>query len=331
VLLGGLLTDGPGWRWVLFVNPPLAVLILGATMFLLNGERRHAKLAKFDFFGAVLATGGMLLFVYAVVTAPSVGWGSIRTIADFAGALALLAAFVVNEHRVRNPLLPLSIFRIRGLAAANVTFLIALAGFISMFFLLTLYMQNVLAYSPLQAGVAYIPLCLGVIISAGVTSQLLARIGSRPIITLGCLVAAGGLYDLSRIPVHGSYASNLLPGMLVMSIGLGAVFVAVTSAANASVPADKAGLAAALLNTAQQVGGALGLAIFSAVAASRTSQMLAADVSTPAALTAGFQGALFASSIVLVAAAIIALRTSSTRGESVQPSAQVAAAGSAAA
>ncbi len=319
VLLGGLLTAGPGWRWVLFVNPPICLLVVGASIWLLTGERRHPRLANFDVLGAVVATAGMLLLVYAVVTAPSVGWGSLRTIAEFGGSVALLAAFVVNEHRVGNPLLPLSIFRVRGLAAANGAYLIALAGFISMFFLLTLYMQNVLGFSPIQTGLAYLPLCLGVVISAGVTSQLVTRIGSRSIIIVGCLVAAGGLFLLSHVPVNGSFTADLLPGTLVMSVGLGAVFVAVASAANAGVPADKTGLAAALLNTAQQVGGALGLAIFSAVATSRTTQLLTVHISPLAALTAGFQRALLASSIYLVVAAGIAFRTSNSRGETLGP------------
>jgi len=183
------------------------------------------------------------------------------------------------------------------------------------FFFLTIYMQNVLGYSAIQTGAAYLPLTFGVVVAAGVSSQLLARTGTRPLIVVGSLIAAGGVYWLSRIPVHGSYASDLLPGMLIMSLGLGAVFVAVTTAANAGVSADKAGLAAALLNASQQVGGALGLAIFSAIATSRTSDLLASHTPQPEALTSGFQRALLAGSIFLVASAIIGLRTSNTRGE----------------
>ena len=276
VLLGGLLTEGPGWRWVMFVNPMAAVLVLGGIFRLISGERRRARLADFDIRGAILATGGMLLLVYALVKAPDQGWGTTRTIAELAGALALLGAFVVNEQRHRNPLVPLSIFRINGLAAADATQLIAFAGFLAMFFFLTLYMQNVLGYSPIQTGAAYLPLCFATGIAAGIASQLIARIGTRPVIVAGALIAAGGVYWLSRIPVHGSYLTDLLPGMLVMSLGLGAVFVGVTTAANAGVPADKAGLAAALLNASQQLGGALGLAIFSALATCRTHHLLAA-------------------------------------------------------
>jgi EmrB/QacA subfamily drug resistance transporter len=315
VLLGGLLTEGPGWRWVMFVNPLAAVLVLGAIFWLISGERHRARLADFDILGSILATAGALLLVFTLVKAPDQGWGSIRTIAELAGALALLAAFVINERRSRNPLLPLSIFRIRGLAAADVTQLIAFAGFLAMFFFLTLYMQNVLGYSPIQTGAAYLPLTFGVAVAAGITSQLLPRTGTRPLIVAGSLIASGGVYWLSRIPVHGSYLDDLLPGMMVMSIGLGAVFVAVTTAANAGVPADQAGLAAALLNASQQVGGALGLAIFSAIATSRISHLLASHTPQADALTSGFQRALLASSLFLLAAALVALRVTNTRGE----------------
>src|SRR5215217_2140391 len=315
VLLGGLLTEGPGWRWVMFVNPVASVLVLGGIFWLIAGDRRRARVGNFDLLGSILATGGMLLLVYTLVKAPDVGWGTARTIGELAGALSLLTAFVINEQRAKNPLAPLSIFRINGLAFANVTQLIAFAGFLAMFFFLTLYMQNVLGYSPIQTGVAYLPVTAGAAIAAGATSQLLARTGTRPVIVAGALIAAAGVFHLSRVPVGGSYLTDLLPGLVVMSAGLGAVFVAVTTAANAGVPADKAGLAAALLNASQQVGGALGLAIFSALATTRTGDLLATGAPAPDALTSGFHRALLASSIFVLATAIIALRTSNTRGE----------------
>jgi MFS family permease len=184
-----------------------------------------------------------------------------------------------------------------------------------MFFFLTLYMQNVLGWSPIKTGASYLPLTVGVGISAGVSSQLMTRIGTRPLIVGGALIAAAGEYWLSRIPVHGSFLADLLPGMMVMSFGLGAVFVAVTTAANAGVPANTAGLAAALLNTAQQVGGALGLAVFSAVATSRTTHLLTTHDAPAHALTSGFSRALLASSLVLLAAAFAGLRTTNAYGE----------------
>jgi EmrB/QacA subfamily drug resistance transporter len=315
VLFGGLLTEGPGWRWVMFVNPVASVLVLGGIFALLSSERARPRLANFDILGAILATSGMLLLVYTLVKVPTVGWGSARTIGELAVALVLLVGFVINEMRHRNPLAPLSLFRINGLGFSDVTQLIAFAGFLAMFFYLTLYMQNVLHYSPIQTGAAYLPLCFAIGISAGISSQLLARVGTRPVIVAGSVISAGGLYWLSRIPVHGTFLSDLLPGMLVLSLGFGPVFVGVTTAANAGVPADKAGLAASLLNASQQLGGALGLAIFSALATSRTHHLLAAHTPPPQALTAGFQRALLVGSIFILAAAVIALRATNTRGE----------------
>jgi predicted MFS family arabinose efflux permease len=322
VFLGGVLSGGPGWRWVFFVNPPIAVLVLLATFRLIGNDRRRAKLVHFDMGGAILATGAMLLAIYALVRAPEVGWNTTRTIAELGGVVVLLLLFLANERRHANPLVPLSIFRIKGLAAADVTQIIAMAGFYSMFFFVTLYMQNVLHFSPTRAGASYIPVTVGVAISAGVCSKLFVRTGTRPIMVAGALLAAGGVYWLSRIPVHGSYVTDLLPGLMVMSIGLGAVFVGVQTAANAGVPSDKAGLAAALINASFQLGAALGLAIFSAVATSRTNHLLAVHVPLPEALTSGFHLALLISSIFLVAAALIARRATNTRGEpisSVEP------------
>jgi EmrB/QacA subfamily drug resistance transporter len=319
VFLGGVLSGGPGWRWVFFVNLPACALVIAGAFLLISGERsHHAPLKNFDARGAILATAGMLLLVYAIVRAPDVGWSKPRTIGELAGALAILLAFFVNEQRHRNPLVPLSIFRIKGLAAADATQIIAIAGFYSMFFFITLYMQNVLGYSQIEAGSAYIPTTFAVAISAGVCSQLLTRIGTRPIIVTGALVAAGAIYWLSRIPVHGSYLTDLLPPLVIMALGLGAVFVGVQTAANAGVPSDQAGLAASLIQTSFALGGALGLAIFSAIATSRTHHLLAVHASNQAALTSGFQRALLAASIFLVAAAIIATRATNTHGETAQ-------------
>ena len=313
VFLGGVLSEGPGWRWVFYVNVPISLLALGASFRLLSGARSRAPLTDFDTPGALLGTGGMLLLVYTLINAPDVGWGTTRTIVLLATAVALLAAFAVNELRSRNPLMPLSIFRVKGLAAADATWLIGIAGFFAMFFFLTLYMQEVLGFSPIQAGAAYLPVTFCLAIASGVSSQLFARIGTRPVIVGGALLSAAGIYFLSRIPVDGSYVPDVLPGLVMMAVGFGAVFVGVTTAANAGVPADKAGLAAGLLSTSQQLGMALGLAILSAVATARTQNVLAAHSARPEALTAGYQRALLVCSLFVLVAALIASRTPNAR------------------
>ena len=323
VLLGGLLTQGPGWRWVFLVKPPLCAIILAGVFILLKDDRRRGRLVNFDLFGALLATAGALLLVYSLVRAPAVGWGSARTIGELAGSAALLAAFVVNERRSKNPLLPLSIFRVKGLAAADITQLIGIAGMFAVFFFVTLYVQGILGYSPIQAGLAYLPVTAGVGVSAGLTPRLIGRIGIRPVFVAGTLLAGGGVYWLSRVPIHGSYLTDLLPGLVIMSVGLGAEFVAAATAANAGVPPQLAGLAAALFNASQWIGGALGLAIFSAIATARTTHLLASGATPAAALDGGFRQALIAAAVFLVAAALVALRTTSSRGE--PPTAEPAA------
>jgi EmrB/QacA subfamily drug resistance transporter len=314
VFLGGVITDALDWRWVFFVNLPVCVIVLRAIFRLIpaDGPRRAANL---DLGGAVLVTSGMLLLIYTIIKAPDVGWSETRTIAGLAGAGVILAMFAAYELRQSSPLFPFSILRIRGLAAADITQVVAMAGFYSMFFFITLYMQNVLHFSKIGAGAAYLPATFGVAIGAGIATQLLARRGTRPVIVAGALLGAAGIFWISRIPVHGSYVSDLLPALVVMALGLGAVFVGVTTAAQAGVPADKAGLAAALINSSTWLGGALGVAIFSAISTSRARDLLADHATQAQALTSGFQRALLAAAIFLAAAAVIALRATNTRGE----------------
>jgi fucose permease len=255
----------------------------------------------------------MLLLVYTLVKAPDVGWGAGRTIAGLAVSLALLAAFVVNELRVRNPLVPLSILRVKGVAVADATQMVALAGFFPMFFFLTLYMQTVLHYSPIQAGLAYLPLTGAFIVVAGFSPLILARIGTKPMIVLGAFVGAGGLYLLSRIPADGTYVADILPGLLVGAAGLGGVFIGATNAANAGVREDKAGLAAGLLNTGQQLGTALGLAILSAIATAHTQALLHGGQGLADAATGGYQRALLAGACFVLAAGFVAMLAPNTR------------------
>ena len=314
VFLGGVISQGPGWRWVFFVNPPVCVAVAVGALVLLAADRRAGIGGTgFDSQGAALVTGATLLLVYSLVRAPAVGWRSSQTVLTLAGSALLLVAFALNERRSRNPLVPLEILRIRGLVAADLTQLIAFCGFFSMFFYATLYMQEILRYSPVKAGVAYLPITAGFAVAGGIASQLITRIGTRPVVVAGCLVAAAGIYYVARVPLHGSYVTALLPGFLVMSLGAGSVFVAITAAANAGVPAGKAGLAAGLLNSSQQIGSALGLAILSAVAISRTNQLVAAHASRLVAADAGYHRALLAGSIAMAAGAVLALRVGNTR------------------
>ncbi|MFL6059890.1 MAG: MFS transporter, partial [Marmoricola sp.] len=312
ILLGGLLTEGPGWRWVMFVNPIACLLVIPAVVALLPRDTAASRGSRFDLLGSLVVTAGMLLLVFALVKAPDQGWGSARTVIELVGAAVLLAGFLVIERSTRDPILPLAIFRVRGLAAANLTGLIGFAGMISMFYFLTLYMQNVLGYSPIAAGAAYLPLTFGVGISAGIASQLIPRIGSRVVISAGALVSASGLLLLSHIPVDGSYLGDILPGTLLVAFGLGPVFVGVTTAANAGVEADQAGLAAAILNSAQQIGGALGLAIFSAIGTARVHDLLASGTAATEATTSGLRHALGAGAVFAAAAAVIAWATKNT-------------------
>jgi Major Facilitator Superfamily len=298
---------------VMFVNPPICVPILVGAFWLLSGGSRREQAGGFDVQGSVLVTASMLLLVYALVRAPQEGWGSAQTIGLLAGAGVLLAAFVVNEARSRHPLVPFSILRVKGLAAADATMLLAFAGIFAMLFFVTLYMQEILHYSPFKAGAGYVPITAGFAVAGGISSQLVTRVGTRIVIVAGALIGGAGVYLLARVPVGGSYVADVLPGMLVMALGMGAVFVAATAAANDGVPPGQAGLAAGLLNASQQLGSAVGLAVLSAIATSRTASLLAAHVARPEALTSGYHRGLFAGSLFMAAAAVMALRTSNTK------------------
>ena len=314
VVLSGVLTQGPGWRWIFYLNVLVALFATIGALALLAGGRRHREQTSFDLAGAVLVTAGMLLLIYALIEAPMIGWGTMRTIGELGIAVLILAAFVLHEHRTRNPLVPFAIFRINGLAAANLTQLMTFAGLYSMFFFLSLYMQSVLDYSPLQTGLAYLPLTAGFMISAGIATPLLPRIGTKPVIIGGALVAAGGLYYLSGVPVEGAFLSDLLPGITVIAIGAGCVFTGVTTAATEGVPEENAGLASGLLNASMQFGGALGLAALSAIATDQSSGVLHGGGSVESALTAGFQRAFLLAAGLALTAALIAFLATNTRG-----------------
>ena len=322
VVFGGVLTSEASWRWVFFVNLPVVAVILAASFRLIDAERPKAPpLRDFDTVGAGLITSGMLLLVYVLVNAPSVGWGTARTLGELAGALALVVLFVFNEQRHSNPLVPLSLFKIKGLWEADVTQILAMAGFYTMFFLVTLYMQEVLHYSAIDAGLAYLPVTVGAAVGAGVATNAIPKIGTRPLIVAGALLGAAGVFWLSRVPVDGTYLPDILPGIVIMGAGVGLVLVGVQNAANGGVPADKAGLAASLITASFQLGGALGLAIFVSLATGRTNQLLATHTQPSEALTLGFQRGLLGASIALVIAAVIALRSPNVRVVDMAPDA----------
>jgi EmrB/QacA subfamily drug resistance transporter len=316
VFLGGVISSGPGWRWVLYINPPLCAVVIIAAYLLMSGEApRRSRLASFDTPGALLGTAGMLLLVYALVKAPDDGWGSGATIGELAGAGVLLAALVINELRHPNPVLPLSIFKIKGLAATDAAQVLGLAGFNSAFFFITLYMQEILHFSPLRAGAAYVPIAAIVAVGSIGGSGLVPRLGTRPLIIAGAVIATGGLYWVSRIPVHGYYWTDIFPPMMIMGLGLGLVFVGVQIAANAGVPPDKAGLAGALITASFQLGVALGLAILSALATARTSSLLSAHHAVPDAMVGGYTRALLGAAFFVGAVILIGLRAANTKGE----------------
>jgi EmrB/QacA subfamily drug resistance transporter len=321
VLLGGVITEVVGWRAVFFVNLPATVVILLAIFRLVPADRRRSGPARLDIPGAVLLTLGMLLVVYTIIEAPQVGWGAARTIGGFAIAAAILAVFTAYELRQPDPVFPFSIFRVKGLAAADATQVAAMAGFYAMFFFVTLYMQEVLGYSQLAAGAAYLPPTFTVVISAGIATNALPKVGTRPLIVAGALLGAAGIFWISRIPVDGRYAVDLLPALVVMSLGLGWVLVGVMTAAQTGVPPDKAGLAAALINSSMWLGGALGVAVLSAIATSRTTDLLSEQVPRATALTEGFRDALLVAAIFLAVAAVIAVRSPNSKGAPAEPEA----------
>jgi EmrB/QacA subfamily drug resistance transporter len=308
VLLGGVLTEYAGWEWVLFVNVPIGLLAAAVAPRLLPESRDSGRARVFDAAGAITVTAGLALLVYALVDANDAGWGSTQTLTLGAVALALLAAFVAVETRTRHPLVPFAIFRLRTLRGADVVGLLIGMALFGMFFFLSLYMQQVLGYDALEAGLAYLPLALNIIISAGVASQLITRVGFKPTLIAGLLLIAGGLVWFAQVSAPGgSYLGDVLFPSLVVAWGLGLAFVSVTVAAVTRTRPDEAGLASGLINTAQQVGGALGLAILAAVANGRTDDAIESGVRNPAvALTEGFQDAFLVGAGLMLLAALLA-------------------------
>jgi EmrB/QacA subfamily drug resistance transporter len=304
VLLGGVLTDALSWEWIFFVNIPVGVGAFVLTPLLL-AESRDARVKTYDVPGAILVTGGLSLLVYAMTQAGQQGWLAGETIAFFATAVALFVGFVAWELRHSEPLMRFGIFGIRTVSGANVAGFIMGTAMFAMFLMLTLYMQQVLGYSAMKTGVAYLAVAGTAILWSAVAAQLVTRIGVKPVLVLGMTMLTAGLVYFTQVSVGGSYVGDLLPGFLLIGIGIGFSFVPISIAALAGVQAAEAGLASGLINTSQQIGGALGIAALSTIATSQTEDSLASGVATPLALVDGFTAA-FIAGVVIAGLGIVA-------------------------
>jgi EmrB/QacA subfamily drug resistance transporter len=310
VLLGGLLTSSLNWSWIFFINVPVGAAIVALTPFLLRESRAGLAHRHFDVAGSATITGGLMLLVYGMTRATEIGWGSAETIGVLAAAAALVAAFVIVELRSRAPLLPMRIFRLRTLAGANVTAFLLGTSVFSQFFLGTLYMQQVLHYSAIETGVAYLPLTLTIIVLATVAQGVVTRVGVRRVLPVGLALAAGALVLLTQLPADGHYFFDLFPPFIISAVGLAFTFVPMTIAALMGVEAADAGVASGLLNTTQQIGGAVGLAAASTIATSFTTRYVDAHpgvstLSAPA-LTHGFDVAFYVLAGLAALAAVLA-------------------------
>jgi EmrB/QacA subfamily drug resistance transporter len=321
VLLGGILTDALSWEWIFFVNVPVGATALLLAPLLLH-ESRDARVKRFDLPGAVLVTTGLSSLVYAITQAGQEGWLAGKTLAFFAASLALLAGFVAWERRHPEPLMRFGILRTKTVTGANAAGLILGTATFAMFLMLTLYMQQVLGYSAMKTGVSYLAVAGTAILWSAVAAQLVTRVGVKPVLVTGMTALTAGLVYFTQVSVGGSYVANLLPGFLLVGIGLGFSFVPISIAALAGVQPAEAGLASGLINTSQQIGGALGIAALSTIATSRTDDALASGSALHVALVDGFQGA-FIAGVIVAGLGIVAALTLIRRDE-LEPQAQEA-------
>lgn len=311
VLLGGILTQYLNWRWNFFVNVPVGILVvLGAMRLLPHHIGEENKKQELDLPGATLATVGLVSLVYGLSKAPNDGWGSLTVEGFIAGGLALLVVFVLNESRLaRQPLMPLELFKIRNVLGGNVAFVVIACTLFSMFFFLTLYVQQVLHYSPIKTGISFLPVTIIVGITSGLVSKFVGKVGYKPFMVAGPFFIALGLFVLSRtLKVDGNYWSNVFPGMAIFAFGMGNTFVSGTLAATSGVPKHFSGLASGILNTSQQVGGAIGLAVLSAVAFSTIKTELAARTVAPLqAQIDGYRNGMYVGVGLALFAAVVVL------------------------
>jgi EmrB/QacA subfamily drug resistance transporter len=297
LVLGGFLVQYLSWPWIFYVNVPVGIVAFFLSLRLVPESRDVTGHRSYDIAGAVAVTGGLMTLVYAIVDAQSAGWGSTKTITTFAIAAVLLVSFVFIEMRAKAPLVRLSIFRIRSLSIANVVMFLAASGIFAMFFFNTLYLQRVLGYQPLKAGLAFLPFTAGIMVSAGLASAFAPRVGVRLVAAIGMILTTGGLLLLTQLPVDGSYVPDVLPAILLSSLGMGAVFMPLTLIATTGLKNEDQGLASGLFNTSQQIGGALGLAVLSTIAASKSAS---AGGSQANALVVGFHWAFAGGAVVMV-------------------------------
>jgi EmrB/QacA subfamily drug resistance transporter len=308
LLLGGLIVQVLGWRWVFFINVPIgAVVLVLAPRIVPESRAASARQGGYDVEGAVAITLGTIALVFTLIKADGWGWTSGRTLAGFAVAAALIVAFVVIERRHKDPLVPLRIFSNRSLAASDATMLVVAAALFGIFFFLTLYLQQVLGYNALETGIAYLPLSLTIIAASTLASRAVNRFTPKPVLVAGLLISTAGFVLLTRVSGHDDYPSHVLPAMIVLGTGLGMSFVPLTISATNGVSAGDSGLASGLLNTTQQVGGSLGLAILSSVSTSRATSALQGGSSLPAALTHGFTGAFTGAAVLCAVGVVVAL------------------------
>jgi EmrB/QacA subfamily drug resistance transporter len=307
VLLGGVLTEYLSWRWIFFVNVPVGALVLLLAPRIVHESRREGAERHYDALGAVLVSSGLALLVYAISQAPNEGWGSASTILLLILSAALLIGFLVNERRIDDPLLPFHIFRVRTVAGANAVGALLGAVIFANFFLLTLYVQQILGFTAIKTGLTFLATAGTAVVSAGVAQALTTRFGPKPIIIIGLTLLTAGMVWYSQIPVNGSYASDLLPGYLLVGVGIAFAFVPISIAALAGVVEREAGLASGLINTSQQIGGAVGTAVASTVFATHYKDLLADGRSQADALTHGFGYGFWALALFGLAAIIAAV------------------------
>jgi MFS family permease len=315
VLLGGLLTGSFDWHWIFLVNVPIGALVAGLCLWLLPAVRATAASRELDVLGAVTVTASLVLAVYAIINGNEHGWTSARTLGQLGVAAALLAAFIAIESRIKAPLMPLGMFRLRNVAVANVVGTLWSAAMFAWFFLSALYMQLVLGYTPMQIGLAFLPANLIMAaFSLGLSARIVMRFGIRGPLAFGLVLAASGLVLFSNAPASGGFALHILPGMLLLGIGAGVAFNPVLLAAMSDVAPSESGLASGVVNTSFLMGGSLGLAVLASLAAARTGAALAAGGAEVAALHAGYQAAFLFGAVFAALAATLAFALLRTNG-----------------